>query len=466
MHRKLAARVAMMDPQPSRKKFWDEPPLRTMREWYIRNPAKSWGTEYVELAGEPDVLAKHQLTPDGPHKYPLSFQNAGQWLGALEDLLGTIQRGLSGKHTTPQTRRKVPSPRETVDILIAIRDLDFLLRSNLFELLNQHGVGRCLLPPVQRPEDVFQNDDSSERDGQPFEEDHDETEDASLERCPEESRVQHLHRYLQSITTWYTSRRILMSGFKAPARDVMVFQVKANPSRQVTYEDVKTMTDAYMDQLRQHYSSDEVGRATHFLATKGFICKNPDPPAEEKQMMSAKLTEQMAVHAEASMLALVWTARYGSSEEQCGQNLLETYFPNSKNIVLGSSKKCCACCSMLSERLARLHQPDFWRPAPQDTPSFILPGTHAAISPWIPPASGIPTAILKDMRASLFYIFHDLVSTGGEGYMPPVSAPDDEQPKDEDDDEEEEDYYMHALGSLSPCLDDVNSSSTTPTAGG
>ena len=45
-------------------------------------------------------------------------------------------------------------------------------------------------------------------------------------------------------------------------------------------------------------------------------------------------------------------------------------------------------------------------------PTFILPGSHAVVYPWLPPPQGIPLEVLRKMRDELLKVFHEAIRDG------------------------------------------------------
>lgn len=149
-YRKLAARIDMMD----MKSLWCSRPIPLMREWYAKKQKQKqdkFGTT-VHFKGEttlPEQCGIFRSSPANPCVYPLTDQNVDQWLALLENLLLQLRNTLFGNSTSLH-KTQAPSRHNMSKLLLDIRYLSDVLRSDLFETLDKHRAGQqCLIQMEQ-----------------------------------------------------------------------------------------------------------------------------------------------------------------------------------------------------------------------------------------------------------------------------------------------------------------------------
>lgn len=231
-----------------------------------------------------------------------------------------------------------------------------------------------------------------------------------------------LHRYLQTITAWITARQRLVA-FKGTIKTLDIFYLKNTPHITITHEDVKTFVDTYVQRLElafDNYPAEYLAKAKAVLTERKLLSKNGNTSEEFAQLCQG----QMTMHPESSLMALASAAIQVSEDSNpLKSQISDGVFPVSHslrrrppseispqrqgNIAIGVCRKCCASCDLLSRGFTALPSQD----SCQGPVAFLVPGTHATVFPWLPPSFGIPLSILKDMRASLFLIFHKMLCT-------------------------------------------------------
>lgn len=229
-----------------------------------------------------------------------------------------------------------------------------------------------------------------------------------------------LHRYLQTITAWITARQRLVA-FKGTIKTLDIFYLKNTPHNTITHEDVKTFVDTYVQRLESafdNYPAEYLAKAKVVLTEHKLLSENGNTSEEFAQLCQG----QMTMHPETSLMALASAAIQESEDTPLKSQIPDGVFPVSHqlrrrppselspqrqgNIAIGVCRKCCACCDMLSRGFTSLPSQEGQGPV-----AFLVPGTHATVFPWLPPSFGIPLSILKDMRGSLFLIFHKMLCT-------------------------------------------------------
>lgn len=148
-YRKLAARIDMMD----MKSLWCSRPIPLMREWYAQKQKQKQDKfeTTVCFKGEttlPEQCGIFRSSPANPCVYPLTDQNVDQWLALLENLLLRLRNNLFGDSTSLR-KTQAPSRHDMSKILLDIRYLSDVLRSDLFETLDKHRAGQCLIQMEQ-----------------------------------------------------------------------------------------------------------------------------------------------------------------------------------------------------------------------------------------------------------------------------------------------------------------------------
>lgn len=87
-------------------------------------------------------------SPSNPRVYPLTDQNVDQWLALLENLLLRLRNTLFG-NSTSLCKTQVPSRHNMSKFLLDICYLSDVLQSDLFEMLDKHRAGHCLIQMEQ-----------------------------------------------------------------------------------------------------------------------------------------------------------------------------------------------------------------------------------------------------------------------------------------------------------------------------
>ncbi|KAL1941128.1 hypothetical protein VTO73DRAFT_7340 [Trametes versicolor] len=325
-HRKLAARVDIMD----RGTRWPGRPLVLMRECYATSPLRFNTT--VRLSCKLALLGKHGILPSDPasdravpHIYPLTNLNVGQWLTLLEDLLLRLKGALFGGHGKLHEIREVPTVDATKEIYVCLHTLDTILRSDLFKILDGHGMDACLR---SRFDQVQRSDESGE-----IPEDVDEAA-ALWSSDGNEGAVMQLHRYLQTITAWITARQRLVA-FKGTIKTLDIFYLKNTPHLTITHEDVKTFVDTYVQRLElafDNYPAEYLAKAKAVLTERKLLSKNGNTSEEFAQLCQG----QMTMHPETSLMALASAAMQESEDNPLKSQIPDGVFPRQGNIAIGT----------------------------------------------------------------------------------------------------------------------------------
>lgn len=85
-------------------------------------------------------------------------------------------------------------------------------------------------------------------------------------------------------------------------------------------------------------------------------------------------------------------------------------------VPIGVSKKCCACCDLFAKYLQA-------NPPQDKTLTFLLPGTHGTIYPWMVPPFSVSRSVLVKMCQELFTVFLHVSTTLQPGLSSTKSSP-------------------------------------------
>ncbi|CDO76662.1 hypothetical protein BN946_scf184897.g1 [Trametes cinnabarina] len=434
--------------------LWGECPIEIMQTWYKDHPdavlestvrLPYWSVTPTLAA----VLKEHSLRPlpDRPDHYPISSASIHSWLEVVKNPLARILEALGDT-------RVAPSSRQTRLAHDAIDDLFAILHSTLSRVLQMHGVDEALQNAYEDPDkeakavkakkaqkaqqpvatQEAQDADTEgamdagtvETAGQggkspedstgqvQFPEGHfeptlsayiDEDSDDGPSSEPEEGEnaVQHLFRYLSTITAWNKAVLSLVAA-KGIFSELNVFIVKNLPQIVVTLADIDEPISRYEALLRDGIGAQYQGPAyTERLKviTDRMNKVKQNLRLNQKNVGEGEVTlnwvrDRCRVHAEAALMGLAWTHSEGTTPAVDGIEL-DTLFPEGR-VIIGSL----------------------------DGPiSFVLPGTHAVIFPWLPPP-GIPENALIKIREGLFGVLHARVCEPVVDYSSNQSSPVDE----------------------------------------
>ncbi|KAL7284612.1 hypothetical protein ACG7TL_001907 [Trametes sanguinea] len=451
--------------------LWGGCPIEIMQNWYKTHPdtVQESTVRFPRLARTASfatLLTKHSLQPlpNRPDDYPITSKNIQSWLEALKDPLTRIVEALGDP-------RVPPSAQQTKLAHMAIYHLFFFLRSNLCQVLQIHGVVEALMDAygdsdkeakalkakkARKATQGFeaktfqhaQNVDTEEAvrggvkameaenvekagkvwksladsiDQEPAYFDEDPDDDASSQREEDEDAVQHLFRNLQNITAWNTAVVSLMST-RGVLSELNVFILKTLPRIDVTLADIDEPISCYEALLREGVRANYEGAA--YGERLGVITARMNDVKRRLRLIEKNVgqgegtlkwvRDRCRVHAEAALMSSAWSYSEGATQAVDGVDL-DTLFPQEGSVIIGVSKKCCWCCQALRQSLEGR------------TISFVLPGTHAVISPWLPPP-GVPESVLMKMRETLFGILHDRVCKPGSDHpCNPLSPVDDDE---------------------------------------
>ncbi|OSC99731.1 hypothetical protein PYCCODRAFT_1438085 [Trametes coccinea BRFM310] len=450
--------------------LWGGCPIEIMQDWYKTHPdvVQASTVRFPRLARTASfatLLTEHSLQPlpNRPDDYPISSTNIQSWLEALKDPLTRIVEAL-GDTTVP------PSVQQTKLAHMASYHLFFFLRSNLCQVLQKHGVVEALMDAygdhdkeakalkakkawkatqgfeietfqhaqnvdteeaVREAETVMEAENVDEAgqgwmsledsiDREPAYIDEDLDDDASSQPEEDEDAVQHLFRYLQTITAWNTAVVSLMST-RGVLSELNVFILKTFPRIDVTLADIEKPISRYeallREGLRANYEGAAYGERLGAITARMNDVKRRlrlnEKNVQQGQGTLTWVRDRFRVHAEAALMSLAWSYSEGATQAVDGVDL-DTLFPQEGSVIIGVSKKCCWCCHALRQSL-------------EGHLSFVLPGTHAVILPWLPPP-GVRESVLVKMREALFGILHARVCKPGSDHpCNPLSPVDDDE---------------------------------------
>ncbi|KAL7284597.1 hypothetical protein ACG7TL_001891 [Trametes sanguinea] len=233
----------------------------------------------------------------------------------------------------------------------------------------------------------------------------------------DEDAVQHLFRSLQTIIAWNAAIGSLMNT-KGVFSELNVFLLKNLPRIDLTLADIDEPISRYETLLREGLRANYEGAA--YGERLGVITARMNDVKRrlrlnEKNVQQGEGTlkwvrDRCRVHAEAALMSLAWSYSEGATQVVDGVDF-DTLFPQEGSVIIGS----------LEGRI-----------------SFVLPGTHAVILPWLPP-SGISESVLVKMRETLFGFLHARVCMPGFDHSSNPSSPVD------DDSEVSIDGIYHSL---------------------
>ncbi|KAL7284587.1 hypothetical protein ACG7TL_001881 [Trametes sanguinea] len=402
---KMGARVNNM------RNLWGKSPVAIIRQWY-KNHAQSVKTSTVDFPymrdGFAQFLARHNLLPVPDTQrtsFPISPANVDQWLGALEELLVTLDKTLA-----KCAKKGHAAPVVALKIYGHVLNLNDLLVSSLLARITTEGVCKELQTWYDDPAKVEKgkqkpvDQGTNVIQGQPEETLQAEqgVDDASLEMEDGENRVLHVRRYLQTITAWLTASGALIAN-KISAKSLDICVLRGVPELDISTHHVEDFLGGYSQQLKDHLVDEVQYSAAKEELDKGF---QREFYVLDKQGAVGAMRlpiERLSLHAEAALMDLSWGFIQQTKGSLGYDAKLNHIFPeHGGDVVIGVSKKCCWCCHLLHTLLqehAKHHPPPI---------TYTLPGSHAAIYSWIPPA-GIPIEVLKLMRDRLFAAFNHLV---------------------------------------------------------
>ncbi|KZV71477.1 hypothetical protein PENSPDRAFT_405107 [Peniophora sp. CONT] len=228
-----------------------------------------------------------------------------------------------------------------------------------------------------------------------------------------ENPRQHVVRYLKTLTTQYNAVKKLVyrrSGTPSSKLVTYMFNI-APPVLNVDDADISQFKTKFLKMFARPGSLD-------YLASNAFLA-TVNRRADDVRGKTA------AVHTEAFLMGLACASvfHFEPHLEEDQLKVAATVFAVSlydsiilcktlhslclqtdpaEAIPIGVSKKCCLCCSLLADLLAKRGTKTTARP------QFVLPGTHATIFPWAAPSIGVPLDVLKDMRTQLLQILHEI----------------------------------------------------------
>lgn len=131
------------------------------------------------------------------------------------------------------------------------------------------------------------------------------------------------HRYLQTITAWYTACQHLIA-FKGTITALDVFCLTPSIDINITHGNVKAFVNAYTQQLELVIADqpDYLAKAKAVFTKQNFFSKDGKVVQDV-----TRLSNQKTVHAEASLMALVSAASQASQENPLEDQIPEGVFP-------------------------------------------------------------------------------------------------------------------------------------------
>ncbi|KAI9056363.1 hypothetical protein FKP32DRAFT_1456510 [Trametes sanguinea] len=218
----------------------------------------------------------------------------------------------------------------------------------------------------------------------------------------------HLRRYLLTLTAWHAAGIALIVP-KIAIKQLNVYMLKSSPTLPLTSEDVSSTFDRYAALLTERLPERsivsrtairrlEAIKAKFFTRNVNAALQAPSPAADSP----LPILPIAAIHAEAVIMVLAWLHSQGKASSVIGdvQVELDDLFPMDGTVRFGASSRCCWACYFFGTALCN--------PQPPQQLSFILPGAHSIILPWVPPPH-TPEEVLIKMRSKLFSIMHDQV---------------------------------------------------------
>ncbi|OJT09184.1 hypothetical protein TRAPUB_14394 [Trametes pubescens] len=342
----------------------------------------------------------------------VTSDNVCAWLRALSTILTNLKNSLPPATTTP------PSFKKASEICTELVLLDTFLQSSFFDALRQSGVEEELLRVYRIGQDLQRQEWGK---AQELLTDHEarvadadalgDGEDGTSKIEPGEDTLQHVKRYLQTITAWFVACRALSTPRKAQGVPLHFYHLKAAPGDAIPPEVTQQFKATYLEFVKSTQAEDDHYRNVCTLLDSAF------PPG------SSRRRPMPVIHAEAAIMALAYNSLAGSNgsgnipEMQDASNIFLTARPADKDqtgdIPIGISKKCCACCDLFAKYLH------------ESSPSltFRLPGTHGIIYPWMLPPYPVPPVVLKGMCNELFAAFLRVTSAMDPGLLSTQSSP-------------------------------------------
>ncbi|KAH9854408.1 hypothetical protein C2E23DRAFT_72485 [Lenzites betulinus] len=125
----------------------------------------------------------------------------------------------------------------------------------------------------------------------------------------------------------------------------------------------------------------------------------------ERANVQTSSVNRSHVHAEASLMGVACASLSKGGSRPENSPALEQV---AKLLSVGVNKRCCFCCSMLADFLAK-QSGDTVYPTFTFHSTFDLPepgGIHTTIQPWAAPHIGIPLDALREMRTQLLEILY------------------------------------------------------------
>ncbi|KAH9854162.1 hypothetical protein C2E23DRAFT_819836 [Lenzites betulinus] len=377
--RKLSARLENM------YHIWgDLGPIAIMEEWYNKYPHSLADTvvKFDGLAKDSvqtlcDRLASHGVPSVGV--CAVTSSNVCGWLAAVSAILKKLQALL------PRERQVPPSYQETVLIIRELGILDTVLRSSFFKALGHSPVGETLRQHYEDCQKIHQEQWHPQWDADALQEDSE-----LFDQEPGEGSLPHVQRYLQTITAWITACSALyhqhakqdtpLHFFRLDS--IFSFNFQKNGPQQLRGEYEKFLKTQHLDEESYEHALALIRKAISSVQA----CKKLPP-----------------VHAEAAIMALAYVSLTGKDADIPGLKDANVIFSTGE-VPIGVSKKCCACCDLFAKYLQA-------NPPQDKTLTFLLPGTHGTIYPWMVPPFSVPQSVLVKMCQELFTVFLRVFTT-------------------------------------------------------
>ncbi|KAH9858307.1 hypothetical protein C2E23DRAFT_803460 [Lenzites betulinus] len=403
--RKLSARLQKMCT------IWgDSGPIAVMQEWFKeRGSVHDIPEHVVEFDGMRssngkvrelrDRLARHGVPHIGP--CVVTSSNVPGWLATVSAILKELRTLL------PMGRQVPPSFEEVPRIYKELGVLDTFLRSSFFKALEHLGVGPALGSKLRERYDKYQGthmqkwrqewvqlcdqvipSQGSHPDTNLLVEEED-TQDTDVlqgdndlfDQEPGEQPLNHVHRYLQTITAWVNVCRELSKSLSKQGVPLHLYQLNSQFSINITQKKSLDLKDQYAKVLTTAHQHNQTYQIALAAITRAISCAG-----------SAKYLPH--IHAEAAIMALAYASLEGKDADIPGLQDASVIF-STADISIGVSKKCCAHCDLFASYLKQS--------PPQGKPlKFFLPGTHGTIHPWMAPPYGVPRVVLEQMCQALF----------------------------------------------------------------
>ncbi|KAL7284615.1 hypothetical protein ACG7TL_001910 [Trametes sanguinea] len=265
------------------KNIWDDCPFKTMRTWYEANketvPFSIVKFPYVQRTLA-DLLADHDLQAvadpqpeaDQSIKYNLSPSNMLNWIHVLEKTVNDILQAFGDT-------KVAPSREQTLRAHTAIENLHTLLRSNLSDVLSEHGV-------------------------------------ISFHWQDCETAVQHLFRCLETIPVWHRAIITILPS-KAMPLTLCLFTLRHASSVDIGVKDARDFFRQYEPGLLARVSAADAWQLEAVQNRLNAVKKRVHLRVEHEdqgEVASGQVRRFSTVHPEAALMALAWAHSRGAAQ--------------------------------------------------------------------------------------------------------------------------------------------------------